>query len=103
MKKTAVFFALLMGVQVLATSVAYAGGMKGGVFYPGGEVGDENVAFFAPLNQAFSFMFPPEKITQAPFMGAIGGKEANEPHPHKCYGGYKFVNNDPVVRKDFCD
>lgn len=104
MKRTAVFFALLMGVQILGSSLIYAGGMKGGRYYSGGEVGEESVAFFAPLDRIFSFLFPHEKVALAPRVGPIGGKEANAPNPFVCRGkGVKFVQEGSTVRTVYCD
>lgn len=104
MKRTAVFFALLMGVQVLAISVTYAGGMKGGVYYPGGNIGEDGIAIFAPIDQVFSWLFPPQKVVEAPRVGPIGGKEANAPNPFVCRGkGVKFVQEGSTVRTVYCD
>lgn len=104
MKRAAVFFAMLLGFQVLVSLSSYAGEIKVDVYYPGGGQRVEKVSLVNWMSDTSHRVSATTPVSKPAPVIPVSGKTSHAPNPFSCDGGgFKFQWSGAVVRKIICE
>lgn len=103
MNRATICCAMLIAVQVLASSLTYASGVQGATYYGFGSLGEKMQDVGFPAHVVREQLPPSTPVNSPPVVSKVSGPRSHAPDPFSCQGGYKFVRKGSIVVKEICD